>query len=120
MAADVRPSPERGQRAARRAALLKLVAGMLGVDYDELRQRDEERVRRRLLWFGSAGLAAAAVFLMISVFAGLQWLRAERQLRTANARRLAVAAQNARWWNTPCRRSAPYSRIVAPCSRSSP
>lgn len=56
LAADLRPGGD-----GRRLALLKLVAGILGIGLDELRQRDRlRRHRRRLLGMaGGAGLLGA-------------------------------------------------------------
>jgi len=59
LAADLR-----GGRAAENAAYLKLVAGILGLSYDDLVRREAVRRRRRTLvagWAGAAALAAAAV-----------------------------------------------------------
>jgi tetratricopeptide (TPR) repeat protein len=54
-------------------AQLKLVAGMLGVDLDELRRREaEDERRRKRIW---AGIAASMAGL--AVLSGFQWWRAE-------------------------------------------
>ena len=42
-AADVRPSPHYQKRQLHRAAKLKIIAALLGVHYDDLRQREQER-----------------------------------------------------------------------------
>ncbi|HEX4871094.1 MAG TPA: TIR domain-containing protein [Nevskiaceae bacterium] len=77
LAADVRPG-----RSRRHEALQQLVAGLLEVGLDELRQRERQRRRRE-----SLGVAAAAS-LLLAAFLGLwQWQQglrareAERQLR---------------------------------------
>ena len=57
IAADLRPG-----RDERRNALLKIVAGLIGVGFDELRQRDRQRLLRRrvvITAFACIGLAAA-------------------------------------------------------------
>jgi WD40 repeat protein len=72
------------------AALLKLLSGILGVDYDELRQRERRRRIRR-----SLALAAGT----LAVLAGLAgfWMNRQHAVRQqeqiAFAQRLATAAQ---------------------------
>lgn len=63
-------------------AFLKLVAGLLGLGYDQLRQREQRRRQRR--WTAIAGLAA----LLAIVFAALavQATRARNDARAAQAR----------------------------------
>src|SRR5262245_29693817 len=51
LAADSRPSAD-----GRRNAMLKLIAGMLGVRFDDLRRRDEARQRKRKLVIATATL----------------------------------------------------------------
>lgn len=70
LAADVRDRPSESLRELRRAARLRLLACVLGVRYDDLRQRDAERRRRQLL--GSATVALA-VLLLMGVLAGHAW-----------------------------------------------
>lgn len=63
IAADVRPGMD-----GKSNALLKLVAGALGVGYDDLRQRDRQRrLRRQLQW----GIAATLVLAL--AWAGWYW-----------------------------------------------
>ncbi|MEJ2535020.1 MAG: toll/interleukin-1 receptor domain-containing protein [Gammaproteobacteria bacterium] len=59
LAADPRPWAD-----GKRLALLKLVAGMLGVGLDELRRRDLQRQRRRRLAIGLAVVLAAALLVL--------------------------------------------------------
>jgi WD40 repeat protein len=61
LAADLRPITDVSQRQVRHTALLRLVAGILGVGFDDLRNRDQERRRRRVI----GGTAAAILILMI-------------------------------------------------------
>jgi len=56
LAADFRESGE-----GKRIALLKLVAGMLGVGLDELVQRETTRKQRRMAWLATGSLAGMAV-----------------------------------------------------------
>jgi len=88
LAADAR---EQGD--GKRNALLKLIAGILGVDYDALRQRDHER-RIRRLWFGGAvAAAAAAIFLGLALYANSQRLTANERASVALSRQLAAQSQ---------------------------
>lgn len=89
-AADVRPSDGLRTRDLRRTALLKIAAELAGVPYDALRQRDDERSRRRRRnWTIGLG-TAALVFLGLSMVAGYQWYQ-------ARSRERAALAQNAVW-----------------------
>ena len=74
VAADVRPRPGVSSRQVERFALLRLVARILDVSFDDLRQREQERQhRRRLAW----AAAAAALCLVVSgaVFGYWQMMR---------------------------------------------
>jgi TIR domain/PDZ domain len=63
LAADVRPRSGVSMPQQKRMALLRLVAVILGVKFDDLRQRDHEReVSRRRVWIA----AAATLLLLIS------------------------------------------------------
>ena len=93
LAADLRAQATESARETRRLALLKLLAGLLGVEFDALRRRDDERRRTRLLWLASAGTVAALVFAALALTAALQWRRAERELTIARAENLATQAQ---------------------------
>lgn len=62
VAADARPQGD-----GRANARLKLLAGMLGVSFDALKQRDAQRQLRRL-----QGMVAVA-FVLVLAFAGLAW-----------------------------------------------
>ncbi|MEQ1801016.1 MAG: toll/interleukin-1 receptor domain-containing protein [Gammaproteobacteria bacterium] len=79
LAADVREGTD-----SRREALLKIVAGLLGVSLDEVRQRDQARRQRRL-----AGIAAAATVgcVVLAGFAVTAWLARNEAVEQ---RRLAV------------------------------
>jgi hypothetical protein len=62
IAADVRPGAD-----GKANAKLKLIAGLLGVNYDELKQRDQKRKRRRIaLLIGVAAMIGAA-FVSLAV-----------------------------------------------------
>jgi hypothetical protein len=95
LAADVRPLHGKSRRSLKKTALLKLLAAVLDVTYDDLRRREEERARRRLAWIAAAAGIAAVIFIGLSVLAAFQWFRAEAELQTSRAQNLANAAQAA-------------------------
>lgn len=78
LAADVRPGMD-----SRRDAKLKLAAGILGVNLDSLRQRDNARRQRRLLLLASASAAACVVLATLTTAALLARSEAERQRKIA-------------------------------------
>jgi len=76
IASDVRPKKD-----TRRAALLKLVAGILGVGLDELRRRDDQRrtaARINATAFAAVGALALALIFFVSSDAGLTFPGSER------------------------------------------
>ena len=62
IAADIRKGREN-----RSTAVLRLIAGLLGVPFDDLRQRDQERKRSALAW------RSAAVLLLVAGLAGVSY-----------------------------------------------
>lgn len=64
LASDIRPGQE-----TRRAALLKLLAGVMGVKYDELRQREQARRQKRLAIVAAAAATGFVVMSALTVFA---------------------------------------------------
>jgi eukaryotic-like serine/threonine-protein kinase len=62
VAADARPGAD-----GKHNALLKLVAGLLDVGYDELRQRDLQARHRRLAWIASGATAMSAITALLAV-----------------------------------------------------
>ena len=61
IAADVRPRKD-----GKHAALLKIVAGIAGVGYDELRQRDRQRTVRNRVVTAAAAVATASALLGVA------------------------------------------------------
>lgn len=61
IAADLRPGGDGKQR-----AFLKIVAGLLGVGFDDLYQREKRREQRRRLLFGA--LALGAVLVLVGIY----------------------------------------------------
>jgi tetratricopeptide (TPR) repeat protein len=80
IAADARPGKDGKHRAA-----LKLVAGLLGVGFDTLRQREQQRRNRRLFAVSCAAMAGMVVTSGLAAFALVQRDRAERQTVRAEA-----------------------------------
>jgi len=70
LAADVRPRPGVSADTSKRMALLRLVAVILGVKFDDLRQREHEREHRRHLTWAAV---AAALFVLIGGSGGFYW-----------------------------------------------
>ncbi|GAB3737679.1 hypothetical protein GCM10028862_23310 [Luteimonas pelagia] len=78
LAADARKAGDGRER-----ALLKLVAGLLGVGYDALAQREAQRRHRRLALVAAASLAGMAIALSLATTA---WIaRNDAQRRQAQA-----------------------------------
>ncbi len=95
LAADARKQGD-----GERGALLKILAAILGVRFDELRQRDLERQRRYWMRVGTVTAAAFLVLLGLTVFAFKQRNEALRQRdvaelrgREALSRQLAQSAE---------------------------
>jgi tetratricopeptide (TPR) repeat protein len=72
--ADIRAGKD-----SRRSALLKLVAGMLGVGLDELVRRDLQRRNRRLIIVSAASVAGMATAFVLFALALIARNEAERQ-----------------------------------------
>jgi len=65
IAADVRTRPDERQSATKRRAFLRIAAGLLGVAFDDLAQREHQRrTRQRQLW------GSIAAVLVLSIGAG--------------------------------------------------
>ena len=91
----------------RRDAFLKLVAGVLGVPFDTLKQRDLQRRHRRLIRISIAGLALMLIITSLALFGWFGWNRAddlavkyealateEKGLRLEAERKMALAAMD--------------------------
>jgi tetratricopeptide (TPR) repeat protein len=78
MAADARPHAD-----GREAAFLKLVAGLLGVPYDMLAQREAQRRQKRLMAVAAASMAGMAIALSLAFTAYVA--RNDAQRRQAQA-----------------------------------
>jgi tetratricopeptide (TPR) repeat protein len=78
VAADARPGGD-----GRRNAFLKIAAGLLGVGFDELKQREQHRHQRRLAGITTASLLIAALTITLAVTATIA--RNEADLRRQQA-----------------------------------
>lgn len=90
IAADVRDGKD-----GTRNGLLKLFAGVLGVRFDELRQRDQERRRRRLIIASTAAVAVAATLAGLAIYGAVQRTLAEQRARVGASRGLVFAGSTA-------------------------
>jgi tetratricopeptide (TPR) repeat protein len=64
LAADIRAGQD-----SRRDAVTKIVAHMLGVDFDTLRRREQTRRQRQLVGIAAAAVAASVVFATLAIVA---------------------------------------------------
>jgi tetratricopeptide (TPR) repeat protein len=86
LAADARKSGD-----GKRAAFLKLLAGVIGVRYDELRQREHARRQKRLMIFAAA---ASLGFLLMSGLAAFAFVSPAEAVRERDlARQKTITAQ---------------------------
>jgi WD40 repeat protein len=93
LAADVRPRKGASQRTLRRLALLRLMATLLNLRFDDLYQRDRQRQLRRL---GIIGVALSALVLVMGGLAGYAFYQkseADSQRELANQQRQRAQRQ---------------------------
>lgn len=69
----------------RQDALLKLIAGLLGVGFNELRQRELQRKQRRLIQITAASVAGMFITGGLAISAFLNQQEAQRQTLAANS-----------------------------------
>ena len=67
LAADARPEAD-----GKNDALLKILAGMLGVGFDMLKQRDTRRRLRRLQWITSLSFIVVGIFAALALYSFYQ------------------------------------------------
>lgn len=89
LAADVRQGKD-----GKDDAKLKLLAGLVGVNYDDLRQREHERRLRRARAMGLAAILLTAIFAGLASWATIAAKREARQKR--ETQRLLVASDTNR------------------------
>ena len=85
LAADARKTGD-----GKRAAFLKLVAGIINVRYDDLRQRDHARRQRQLLMLATTASAGFIVMAALTVFAFVSRADAVRQRDVARQQTLTA------------------------------
>ncbi len=85
LAADIRPGQD-----SRADAGLKIIAGLLAVRLDDLRQRDHARRQRRLAIIGTASTIGCFVLAGLAIAAWLARNEAERQRRIAEQKSLTA------------------------------
>lgn len=85
LAADVRGSSKREMLKAMRTELLRLIAPMFSLTYDDLRQRHRERKMRRVLTASLTGTAVCFAFGTISTAMVLQIQEQKEQLQAQSA-----------------------------------
>jgi tetratricopeptide (TPR) repeat protein len=74
----------------KQAAKLRLLAGLLGVGYDDLRQREQARQQRRLLWIASSSVVAALFTSGLAAYALIQRNEAVEQRDIARQKTLTA------------------------------
>lgn len=89
LAADLRKSSD-----GKTLGKLKLVAGLLGTDLDELRQRESQARQKRLILISIASLMGMAAAIMLATFAIISQRQAEKALEEAERQRSIVEAVN--------------------------
>ena len=87
IAADARPQGD-----GRENAKLKLIAGLLGIGFDTLKQRELEAQRARFRRFAAITGCLAVVFAALAIVAVLQSVEAGRQRDAALLRELRFLA----------------------------
>jgi tetratricopeptide (TPR) repeat protein len=80
IAADARPGKD-----GRSNAKLKIISGLLGVGFDTLRRREQQRRNRRLVAFSSAATAGMVLTSGLAAYALIQRATAQRQTVRAEA-----------------------------------
>ncbi len=74
IAADVRPGGD-----GKQGAKLKVIAGLLGVGLDELRQRDQQRRQRRLIAVAASAIVGMVIAIGLATAALMARAEADRQ-----------------------------------------
>jgi WD40 repeat protein len=77
LAADLRPKTRASSRQRHHLAKLRIVAALLGCDFDDLRRRDAARRRRRM---GLTALALTSVTLVVAGLVHINQMRRQEQL----------------------------------------
>ena len=92
LAADVRGKNKKEMLKAMRTEMLRLLAPMFSLTYDDLRQRHRERRMKRILTAVSIGAAVCLLFGAVSTAMALRIHKQKEQIETQNAE---IQTQNA-------------------------
>lgn len=92
LAADIRGKNKRAMLKAMRLEILRLLAPMFSVSYDDLRQRHRERRMKRIL---AASLSGAAICLAFGAVSTVMALRIQNQNKQIEAQNEEIMAQSA-------------------------
>ncbi len=113
-AAPVRSEPiaadAREGKDGRNNAKLKLLAGLLGVNYDDLKQRDNERRIRRLRFVAAVALLLVSGFGGLSVYAWWQKQAAQQAQTRAETEKARAESERARAESALARTQAALSQ----------
>ena len=88
LAADVRPRPPESPRLRRRMARLRMLAVILGCQFDDLRQRDKERRTRNMRLLS---ILIVTVLLVVGGLGTATWTQTQREREQASFRSVAEA-----------------------------
>lgn len=91
LAADARPRPGTSARRARETALLRVLARLIGCEYDDLRQREQQRRQR---FWRSVAVAASVLVLAFAAITALA-VRSRNEARRERDRALALGMAQA-------------------------
>lgn len=91
LAADIRGKDKAAMKKAMKTELLRLLAPIFGLRYDDLRQRHRERRLKRIL---AASLTIGAVALAFGLFSTVMALRIQRQKEQIEVQSQEIQAQN--------------------------
>ena len=92
LAADVRGKTKKDMLKAMKTEILRLLATMFGVDFDDLRQRHRERKMRRIV---TASLLGAAACLLFGVYSTATAFRIQKQKEQIEAQSKEIQVQSA-------------------------
>lgn len=92
LAADIRGKDKKAMLKAMRTEMLRLLAPMFSLNYDDLRQRHRERRMKRILTATCIGAAICLAFGTVSTAMALRIQKQKKQIETQNTE---IQAQNA-------------------------
>lgn len=92
LAADIRGKDKKAMLKAMRTEMLRLLAPMFSLNYDDLRQRHRERRMKRIL---TATCIGAAICLVFGAVSTAMALRIQKQKEQIEAQNTEIQAQNA-------------------------